>query len=140
MTHRSVLRTAIEAEDADAVEAALGGFHALDMIEPDDCALLGDLLSLDWHVRHEGIAQILQFARCRQAVPALETRALRVPDYLAWDEGHALARKCVWALADIGSPEARAALERLADCNVEVVRGFARRRLDRWAQEVPRKG
>jgi hypothetical protein len=53
-------------------------------------------------------------------VDALERTAHAVHDYLAYDDGFALTRKCTWALADIGTPEAQQALTRLACDNSNI--------------------
>ena len=134
MKARAELEAAIQAQDPDEFENALN-----DLGDGAGCGVLIQALSMDWHFRHEDVALAIQWARCADAVPALEARALDCPAYLAWDDNHALARKCTWALADIGTPEARAALERLADCDIAVVGELARRRLDRWQDELHRK-
>ena len=61
-------------------------------------------------------------------------------DYLDHDECFGLARKCTWALADIGTPEARAGLDRLALSPHGMIAEFAQKRLDQWEKELQRKG
>jgi len=60
-------------------------------------------------------------------------------EYLDYDEFFGLARKCAWAFADIGTPEAKAKLEQLASSENSLVAGYAKKRLDRWDDEKPRK-
>jgi len=50
-----------------------------------------------------------------------------------------LASQCIWALADIGSPEADDALTRIADCGNPVIAKYALERLKNWQKELPRK-
>ena len=96
------------------------------------CELLADVLIEDWHFRHEDVALAIQDLKCACAVEALERRASSNPNYLEWDENYALARKCTWALADIGTDDARQALKRLSKSEIFIVRGFAQKRLDNW--------
>jgi hypothetical protein len=46
----------------------------------------------------------------------------------------ALVRKCTWALADIGTPEAKARLQDLAKSLNAQIAGYAQKRLDRWGR------
>jgi len=50
-----------------------------------------------------------------------------------------LARKCTWALADIGTPSARSLLETLATNDNEIIAHYAQKRLEQW-NSVNRKG
>jgi hypothetical protein len=60
-------------------------------------------ICVTWRPRHEDVATALQKLRNPVAVDALYTAAIARHDYLAYDELFGLARKCAWALADIGS-------------------------------------
>ncbi len=71
---------------------------------------------------------------------ALERTAHVVYDYLAYDDGFALARKCTWAPADIGTPEAQQALTRLSACDNSIIASYAQKRLAKWQDELHRKG
>jgi hypothetical protein len=72
-------------------------------------------------------------------VDALERTAYAVHNYLAYDDGFALARKCTWAPADIGTPEAQQALTRLASGDNAVIASYAQKRLTNWQNELRRK-
>lgn len=133
------LRAAIDKKDSDAVEDALmlcydneGG--------ADYIGLLVQLLQADWHMRHEDVALELQRLRSPLAVPALRATATRRFAYLEYDSSHALARKCTWALADIGTKEAQEKLIEIASCDDPEVAGYAQKRLDNWELELRRKG
>ncbi|WP_270727174.1 HEAT repeat domain-containing protein [Shimia sp. Alg240-R146] len=132
---QDAVREAAFSEDADAFEVALAACVQADQLD-GLCDILTEALSQDWHFRHEDVARAIQQLRCPSAVAALEARALNCPSYLEWDDDFALARKCSWALADIGTPEARAALERLSRCDIPKVRGFAAKRLAPTKQQV----
>jgi hypothetical protein len=101
--------------------------------------LLIELGKASWHERHENVVRALQALRPPEAVPCLERVATVKHPYLDVDEFRGLGRKCTWALGDIGTPEARAALLRLAQSDDETIAGFAHRRLDRWDDELGRK-
>ncbi|MEO9821204.1 MAG: hypothetical protein ABJ370_04750 [Paracoccaceae bacterium] len=130
---------AVEQSDPDEFEEALSACSATG--KPDGlCELLSEVLLENWHFRHEDVAFQIQQLKCECAVQALVQRASSNPEYLGWDDNHALARKCTWALADIGTTEARHALERLAKSKTGIIRGFAQKRLDNWHLETSRKG
>lgn len=104
------------------------------------CNLLIRALPQEWHTRHEDVVSAIQELRCSHAISALEKRAIESPDYLTWDTNLALSRKCLWALADIGTYDARCALERLATATDPLVREYARKRLVCWTAEMHGKG
>ena len=60
----------------------------------------------------------------------LYSTAMRNFDYLDYDEDFGLARKCTWALADIGTPDAWQKLQNLARSQNEIIAGYAQKRLD----------
>jgi hypothetical protein len=59
---------------------------------------------------------------------------------LHYDEFFNVARKCTWALADIGTPEAHAKLQLLAKNENPMIAQYAQKRLDGWEREMSRKG
>ncbi len=69
------------------------------------------LLVERWHSLHEDLASALQDLREPSTIDALFAVAHDAAPYNDVDDGRALARKCVWALHDIG---ARDHLRRLA--------------------------
>lgn len=138
MVMKEQLRNAIASMDPDAVEEALTtaiGKGATDELVPE----LTELLGLSWHNRHEDVALTIQELSPPEAVPKLKIAALqRFPQY--YDDGLAFARKCTWALADIGTKEAKDALEELSTSPDTERSGFARKRLENWESELHRKG
>ena len=138
-TVRDQLLKAIANQDAAAFESGL--VSAYDAGLPNDLAdLLADALLMEWHTRHEDVASALQKLRDPRSVGALFEAALSRHGYLGYDEFFGLARKCTWALADIGTPEARERLQELASGQNATIAAYARKRLDRWEQELHRKG
>ena len=121
----------------DSIEAALGLMCHLGDAEPYVEELCG-LLLMDGHEKHEDVAHNLQLLRDPRAIEPLYEAAQKTLDY-QWDDGLAFARKCTWALADIGGEVARDRLRKLAVCSNPDIAGFAQRRLDRWDEVLDRK-
>lgn len=136
----SELRASLVARDPDAVTDALVLAGFFERVTVDLAPLLAELLLLPWHYEHENIALTLQGLRVPGTADALAQAALVRHDYLDSDDSHAFARKCTWALADIGSPEARAHLENLARADDAEIAAYAQKRLDNWDRELSRKG
>lgn len=135
---RASLLSAIQAEDADAFELAVRSAFAAGL--PRDLAdLFSDALLMSWHTRHEDLARALQKMKNPASVEALFAAATTRHAYLEDDEFFGLARKCSWALADIGTPLARLKLERLATNENPTIAAYAQKRLDRWDDEILRK-
>jgi len=136
---RENLQRAMQRSDADAFEVALTAAHRAGL-SPDLADLLAEALLMPWHMRHEDVALALQRLRDPRTVDALFRASLSKHDYLAYDEFSGLARKCTWALADIGTVEAKQRLEQLAGSENPTIAAYARKRLDRWEEERERKG
>jgi hypothetical protein len=136
---RKKLVAAIEARDADAFESALAAAFVGGL--PQELSdLLTAALTMPWHTRHEDLASAIQTMKSPASVEALFVAATAHYEYLDYDEFFALSRKCTWALADIGTVEARQKLAQLAlNANI-VIAGYAQKRLDHWNEELPRKG
>jgi hypothetical protein len=130
---------AIERADGDAFERALNeAWHA--NLPAAIGPLLVQALPMTWHTRHEDVVHALQRLREPTAVEALYREATAVHGYLEYDEEFGLARKCTWALADIGTEEARSRLEELSRNANATIAAFAQKRLDHWDEERDRKG
>tara|TARA_R110002096_G_scaffold345404_1_gene538849 strand:+ start:144 stop:536 length:393 start_codon:yes stop_codon:yes gene_type:complete len=128
----------MEAEDGDAFELALNSAFQ-DRCLPAISDLLIAVLPMTWHSRHEDVVGALQDTRAADAVGALFDAAHARHSYLDYDDAFGLARKCTWALADIGTDAAKEQLHALTRCGDSVVQGYAQERLDRWDQELDRK-
>jgi HEAT repeat protein len=120
-----LLVEAVRQRDPDGAEAALILASWFDVRGPRYLEVLCDLLVADWHTRHEDVARALQLLGDNNAVPALRyTAELDLPcrDY---DDYRALSRKCMWALSDIRTADAVAALESLVQSRNPRVRELA---------------
>jgi hypothetical protein len=138
-SHLRELNNAIEAKDAKRIELALNECFKSGLSQEYVPALI-ELLGKSWHSRHEDVVRALQQLKDPRAVDALYEEAFSTYEYLDYDENYGLARKCTWALADIGTPEAKAKLQALAKTNNTMLASYAQKRLDRWEEEKRRKG
>lgn len=121
----SGLRVALESEDWDAFEAYLGAAYLYPsrVMTPLLCTVLD---RHDRRVPNEDLLEVLTAIADERSVGSL-VRALRwEPE---WDEFKAIAVKCIWALAAVGTPEAMAALVDASVEGPEVVRDWARSKL-----------
>ena len=134
-----LLEEAIQAQSPDDLEAALTIGSAFGFSEahiPPLCELLG----ANSHFSHENIVSILQGLKAPQAVSALYKAALTAHPYLDYDETFGLARKCTWALADIGTPAALEKLGLLVANENPRIASYAQKRIENWDRERERKG
>lgn len=109
-------------------------------IDCDFVPLLSEILGEEWHISHEDIVLFLQQLKDNRATPILLETAQRKFEYLSYDDSYPLARKCTWALADIGTVDSKNALIELSTNKDLVIAGYAQKRLDNWNHELIRKG
>ena len=93
--------------------------------------ILNQLLMCDWHMQHENIAMLLQRLKSPSSIEALYETAIKEYEYLEYDEAHALALKCIWALGDIGTELAKQKLQLLLNSNIPVIKENAQKQLNR---------
>lgn len=128
------LRKAIESNSADLVERAVTDVHSFGY-NSDFVPHLIALLKANWHFRHEDIALALQWTKDNRATKTLLKTAQSTFQYLDYNHSYALARKCTWALADIGTNEAKQALIELSQWHDEEIAGYALKRLNKWEEK-----
>jgi hypothetical protein len=132
-----ILKKAIATKDEDLVEESLYSNLSTD----EACInLLIEIFDQDWHHSHEDIAITFQEAKCKKAVDVLLKVATMKFEYLDYNDSESLNRKCTWALADIGSNEAKEALIQISNNSNPTISGFAQKRIDNWEKELSRKG
>jgi len=107
------LARAARIADSKSVESSLVEAFRIGFT-PEFVPVLIELLEMPWHNRHEDIVSSLQQLKDPRAVDPLYRAAIVTHAYLDYDEFFGLARKCTWALADIGTAEAQARLKSLA--------------------------
>jgi hypothetical protein len=130
------LKEALASGSAGRVEGAM--FLAVRyLLSPDWVPVLSSLLTEDWHHQHETIADALQNLRDPSSVGPLYRASTMQFDYLSYDDSSAFARKCIWALHDIGNSEAVEKLNLLSTHEREDIREYARKRLSALSARVP---
>ncbi|MFD2720948.1 HEAT repeat domain-containing protein [Hymenobacter monticola] len=138
----ALFESAVASEKAEEADEAIGianGFKSDKDFGKRAVPWLLALLAMPGHYYHEDIIGILQRIKDARAVDAVYEAALEYHSYLEYDEYSGLARKCTWALADIGNEEAYAKLKLLAANSNLYVAGYAQKRLDSWVKEQGRK-
>lgn len=115
---------------SDAECAMLLGFY-FKAFDHNFVDILCELIVADWHRQHENIAMVMQKLRDPRCVEPLYQTALARFPYLAYDDAHALAVKCLWALSDTNTEEARHKLELLTKSEIAIIRENAERLLKR---------
>lgn len=91
----------------------------VDGADKDYTVYLIKALNEDWHMEYEGIVEVLEIIKDPNSVDQLYDTAVNVPDY---DEMCALAKKCMWALSAINTPEAVEKLRLLAKADDPIIK------------------
>jgi hypothetical protein len=132
------LKKASESQNANEIDqAVLMAFQV--GLRPEFVPSLIVILDLQNHGEHEDIVRAFQQLKDPRAVDVVYRAALVRHDYLNYDVNFGLARKCTWALADIGTEEALAKLHILAKSDNQQIAGYAQKRIDKWEIERNRK-
>jgi len=134
----SKLKKAENNKDADEVEDAINSAYKSGLL-PEYGPVFIRLLDCAWHYRHEDLVSALQQLKDPNAIDVIFRTAKKQYKYLEYDEFFGLARKCTWALADIGTEAARSKLKASAGSRNSIIAGYAQKRLDRWEEETKRK-
>ena len=101
--------------------------------------ILNVVLNVSWHCRHEDVVNALQDLKDPKSIDPLFQAATTEYEYLLFDEERSLARKCTWALADIGTPESKSKLELLSGSSNPYISKYATKRLQCLDNESHRK-
>jgi hypothetical protein len=125
-----LLRDAIERQDGRDADLAMIVCSIFGYTS-DHLELLLELVPSRWHQKHEDAVFELAKLRDPASIDVLFLAAKWVPDYLDFDESRALARKAVRGLVDIPGKQAEDALMRLLDTDDALVRGEAKKMLER---------
>lgn len=124
------IAAASEKESADDLEDAITLAFAFDATSIP-AEKWNALLLEDWHFKHEDIASLLQDIKSESSVASLFQVCQTRYAYLEFDDSHALAVKCIWALGDINNEDARLRLAALCRSEVGVIRSNAEQQLKR---------
>ncbi len=128
-----LLMQATAARDAAKVELALLlGFHFDALADAMDVA--NTLVVQDWHKSHEDLVGLLQRWRNPASVAPL-AEALRLKpalSYLEYDDYGSFYKKCLHALAAIGTEEAISRIREFVTADDPILRELAKHRLERF--------
>lgn len=125
------LMKAIDGKDPSRVEDLIYLIFCFKLFDAGFIGLLNALLVCDWHKQHENIAMLLQKLKSPDSVLVLFETVTKQFKYLEYDEFHALAVKCIWALGDIGTEQAKEKLELLLKNGNAIIKENAEQQIDR---------
>lgn len=137
-----VLKQLYSARDSlnpDDVEDAINSAWSTGL-KRDYTPVLLELLKIPDHYRHEDIVNALQELKAPVSIDTLYETATSKLNYYISDSEFPLARKCIWALADIGTPESKLMLKKLSQFPDPEVASHAKKRVKKWNIELNRKG
>jgi len=93
--------------------------------------LLCDILLEKWHHSHEDLAMILQKLKDPKSISFLEKAMYLNLEYLEYNDGESLIRKCAYALGDINSKESWNVINSLSKSDNCIISNAAIEQLDR---------
>lgn len=133
------LKKIIAEKDKD--EAYKNAFSFIHTYEEDEeiLLLLCQLFESEWHRAHEDMARAFQYISNPITAETLFKVAFSDFEYIRWNEYFPLQRKCTWALADIGTNEAKNYLVQIEQQANETIAKYAIKRLILWDFEFRRK-
>ena len=137
MSTHNLFHEILQKKDPQLVWEFLG-LRPSDTTEEELIGYYSQLLQHTWHDCHDQIVSGFQWMSNPVCVNILYETALN-EDIEPMDY-RPIARKCTWALADIGTKEAREKLRLLAICGNTIIESYAQKRLDHWEQEHDRQG
>lgn len=96
------------------------------------------MFRMQWHTLHDNLASDFQSMRHPSTATFLYdmVKGSEIPEL----DYKPVSRKCIWALADIGTTSAKNYLTEISTSKDDIIAGFAARRLARWEEELHRKG
>ena len=88
--------------------------------------ILAELLIQPWHHFHDRIATILEFDKNEDTIEFLCKGAFYRCDNLEYESDYcSFNRKCIYALAKIGTPEALNCIEKISASNKPIISNYA---------------
>lgn len=134
------IERAISLVDPEVMDEELNPLYSLNQKELKHFVhVLIKALRCETHYRHEDIVSLFQKAKDPRANQVLFETTFKKFEHLSYDDTFGLARKCTWALADIGTNESKELLEKISLNSNEMIAGYAKKRLTNWEQEKNRK-
>lgn len=103
---KNLIKEVCNQKNSENLEYLLNLLSRFYKFNKDDVEFFCILLNYNWHFLHENIVFILQQLRAPKSIETLYQTAKKEYEYLDYDDSHSLARKCMFALGNIGTPEA----------------------------------
>ncbi|MDO7877729.1 hypothetical protein Q5H93_23535 [Hymenobacter sp. ASUV-10] len=125
------LKKSLVEHNPERLEDALYFLTQDNVFSKANTEVLCELLLQDWHFSHETIAHYLQQLKDPFSIPYLAATATKRFEYLAYDDTYQLARKCIKALAAIGTKEAISSLNNISMNENSAISGYASKELIR---------
>jgi len=122
----SLLKENLENEDKNGLASTLSIIYC-DGADQDYTDTLLSLSEEDWHLDIELIVEIIELTKDPKAINKLFELAVNVPDY---DEMRALAKKCMYALSAINTPESIEKLMILKESDDPIIKENAEMQLE----------
>lgn len=113
-------------------------YHPTEITQEETIEYHTKLLKLSWHTCHDQL--VLNFQRLSNPLTIGILYETALNEEIESMDYKPIARKCTWALADIGTEAAKGKLNLLAKCGDEIIEGYANKRLINWEKEQYRKG
>ena len=128
---RQLLKEAYDEKNSYDVDYLIYIGFTFNLFTEEYVEILCKLIEASWHEQHENIATLFQFLKSTKSIESLYKTAITHFEYLDYDDSYALAVKCIWALGDINTIEARKKLELLSESDNEIIRNNALKQLKR---------
>jgi len=134
------IKRLIAKKDYLGVEESASHFIEVYSRDEEILLLLCEIFESDWHTRQEDLASSFQFIKNPITAKSLFRMVFKLTEYDKWNDTFPMQRKCVWALADIGTTEAINYLKEIESKANKTISSFATKRLQNWEVEFRRKG
>ncbi|TPG37506.1 hypothetical protein [Flavobacterium pectinovorum] len=139
-TDLNEIKRLLAEKDSDGVYDKAFGFINFYTEDEEILLLLCQIFESDWHKAHEDMARAFQGISNPITAETLFKVTFSDFENYNWNENYPMQRKCVWALADIGTDEAINYLKQIEQQANETIAAFATKRLLNWESELGRKG
>lgn len=117
----SLLRENVKNKDEKGLSCTLS-VAFFDGADRDYTGILLSLLEEEWHTLEEDIVEVLGLTKDPMCIKKLYELAINVPDY---DDGRAMAKKCILALGAINTAESKEKLSLLKESDDPIIKQAA---------------
>ncbi|MFK7783535.1 MAG: hypothetical protein AB8B56_00390 [Crocinitomicaceae bacterium] len=113
-------------------------FDTSELTELEQIEMEKQMFKLDWHSLHDNLATNFQIRKDPTTALFLYDSVVgnKIPEF----DYKPISRKCIWALADIGTDESKGYLIKISELNDKILADYANKRLINWEREKDRKG